>query len=56
MSRGPRFEENLALIRMIIGENSEEVSILARLIEVPYSSSLNGAPITPENRRLACSQ
>jgi TolB-like protein/Tfp pilus assembly protein PilF len=45
-SWGPRFEENLALIRTIIGENSGAVSTLARLIEVPYTSALYGTPLT----------
>jgi TolB-like protein/cytochrome c-type biogenesis protein CcmH/NrfG len=45
-SWGPRFEENLALIRTIIGENSGAVSTLARLIEVPYTSTLYGTPLT----------
>jgi TolB-like protein/regulator of sirC expression with transglutaminase-like and TPR domain len=49
---GPRFEENLALIRTIIGENSKAISTLARLIEVPYTSPLYGAPITPALLRL----
>jgi TolB-like protein/Tfp pilus assembly protein PilF len=41
--------ENLALVRTIIGENSGAISILTRLLEVPYSSgsSLYGTPITP---------
>jgi TolB-like protein/regulator of sirC expression with transglutaminase-like and TPR domain len=49
---GPRFEENLALIRTIIGENSGAISTLARLIEVPYSSTLYGTPLTPVLLRL----
>jgi TolB-like protein/Tfp pilus assembly protein PilF len=51
-SWGPRFEENLALVRTIIGENSQAISIFAQLIEVPYSSPLYGAPITPALLRL----
>jgi len=45
---------NLALIRTIIGENTEAISILARLLEVPYSSgsSFYGTPITPALLRL----
>jgi TolB-like protein len=49
---GPGFEENLALIRTIIGENSGAISILARLLEIPYSSPLYGAPIMPALLRL----
>ena len=46
--------ENLALIRTIIGENSGAISILARLFEVPYSDwgTLYGTPITPALLRL----
>jgi TolB-like protein len=46
-ARGPRLEENLALIQMIFGENSRAISTLARLMELPYLSSLYGTPITP---------
>jgi TolB-like protein/Tfp pilus assembly protein PilF len=46
--------ENLALVRTIIGENSGAISILTRLLEVPYSSgsSLYGTPVTPALLRL----
>ena len=45
----PGLNENLALVRTIIGESTGAVSILAPLLEVPYSSgsSLYGTPITP---------
>jgi hypothetical protein len=49
---GPGLEENLALIRTIIGENSGAISILARLLEIPYKSPLYGTPITPSLLRL----
>jgi TolB-like protein/predicted Zn-dependent protease len=49
---GPGLEENLALIRTIIGENSAAISTLARLLEVPYVSSFYGMPITPALLRL----
>jgi TolB-like protein/Tfp pilus assembly protein PilF len=49
---GPGLEENLALIRTIIGENSGAISTLARLLEIPYKSSLYGTPITPALLRL----
>jgi predicted Zn-dependent protease len=44
----PGLNENLALVRTIIGENSGAISILARLLDVPYSSgsSLYGTPVT----------
>jgi serine/threonine-protein kinase len=45
---GPGFEENLALVEMIIGENGRAISILARLLQTPYGGWLyNPAPITP---------
>jgi len=44
---GPRMEENLALVRTIIGDNSGAISILARLPEVPYAY-----PIIPALLRL----
>jgi TolB-like protein/predicted Zn-dependent protease len=45
----PGLNENLALVRTIIGEHTGAVSILAPLLDVPYSSSssLYGTPITP---------
>ena len=49
---GPGLEENLALIWMIVGENSAAISTLARLMEVPYSSSLYGTPVTSALLRL----
>jgi TolB-like protein/cytochrome c-type biogenesis protein CcmH/NrfG len=50
----PGLNENLALVRTIIGENTGAISILALLLEVPYSSgsSLYGTPITPALLRL----
>jgi TolB-like protein/Tfp pilus assembly protein PilF len=45
---GPGFEENLALVEMIIGENSRAISTLTRLLQTPYGGWLyNPAPITP---------
>src|SRR6266478_4387976 len=50
---GPGFEENLALVEMIIGENSRAISILTRLLQTPYGGWLyNPAPITPAFLRL----
>jgi predicted Zn-dependent protease len=40
---GPRMEENLALVRTIIGDNRGAISILARLSEVPYTYSITPA-------------
>src|SRR5205809_1486169 len=44
---GPAFEENLALVEMIIGENSRAISTLTRLLRL-YSPT----PITPALLRL----
>src|SRR6266403_3375551 len=50
---GPGFEENLALVEMIIGENSRPISTLTRLLQTPYGGWLyNPAPITPALLRL----
>jgi tetratricopeptide (TPR) repeat protein len=45
---GPAFEENLALVEMITGENSRAISTLTRLLQTPYGGWLySPAPITP---------
>ena len=45
---GPAFEENLALVEMIIGENGRAISILTRLLQTPYGGWLySPTPITP---------
>ncbi|PYL66569.1 MAG: hypothetical protein DMF20_06340 [Verrucomicrobia bacterium] len=50
---GPGFEENLALVEMIVGENSRAISTLTRLVQTPYSGWLySPAPITPALLRL----
>jgi tetratricopeptide (TPR) repeat protein len=49
---GPGNEENLALIRTIIGENNGAISTLARLLEVPYQTTIYVTPITPALLRL----
>ena len=50
---GPAFEENLALVETIIGENSRAISTLTRLLQTPYSGWLySPAPITPALLRL----
>ena len=50
---GPGFEENLALVEMIIGENGRAISILTRLLQTPYGGWLySPAPITPALLRL----
>jgi TolB-like protein/Tfp pilus assembly protein PilF len=50
---GPGFEENLAIVEMIIGENSRAISTLTRLLQTPYGGWLySPAPITPVLLRL----
>jgi tetratricopeptide (TPR) repeat protein len=45
---GPAFEENLALVEMIVGENGRAISTLTRLLQTPYGGWLySPAPITP---------
>jgi serine/threonine-protein kinase len=45
---GPAFEENLAIVEMIIGDNSRAIAILTRLLHTPYGGWLySPTPITP---------
>jgi len=50
---GPAFEENLALVEMIVGENTRAIATLTRLLQTPYGGWLySPAPITPALLRL----
>ena len=50
---GPGYEENLALVETIIGENSRAITTLTRLLQTPYGGWLyNPAPVTPALLRL----
>jgi TolB-like protein/class 3 adenylate cyclase/Tfp pilus assembly protein PilF len=49
---GPAYEENLALIQTIVGENSRAISTLTQLLQTPYSDGYYPAPITPALLRL----
>jgi TolB-like protein/predicted Zn-dependent protease len=50
---GPRFEENLALIQMMCGENTRAISTLTELLKTPYQAGIYGlTPITPALLRL----
>jgi serine/threonine-protein kinase len=50
---GPGFEENLALVEMIIGENSRAIATLTRLLQTPYGGWLySPTPITSALLRL----
>jgi serine/threonine-protein kinase len=50
---GPAFEENLALVEVIIGENTRAIETLTRLSQTPYSGWLySPSPITSTLLRL----
>jgi TolB-like protein/class 3 adenylate cyclase/Tfp pilus assembly protein PilF len=50
---GPHFEENLALIQTIFGENSRAISTLTQLLQTPYKTFVYSlTPITPALLRL----
>jgi TolB-like protein/Tfp pilus assembly protein PilF len=50
---GPGFEENLALVEMIVGENARAIATLTRLLQTPYGGWLySPTPITPALLRL----
>src|SRR6188472_1108630 len=50
---GPAFEENLALVEMIVGENSRSIATLTRLLQTPYGGWLySPTPITSALLRL----
>jgi serine/threonine-protein kinase len=50
---GPGFEENLALVEMIIGENNRAISTLTRLLQTPYGGWLySPSPVTRALLRL----
>jgi len=50
---GPAFEENLALVEMIIGENARAIATLTQLLKTPYGGWLySPTPITPPLLRL----
>jgi TolB-like protein/Tfp pilus assembly protein PilF len=45
--QGPAYEEILALVETMVGENSRAISTLTRLLQTPYGSWLYGVSITP---------
>jgi TolB-like protein/Tfp pilus assembly protein PilF len=50
---GPGFEENLALIQTIFGENSRAIAALTQLLQTPYNSWVYAErPVTPALLRL----
>jgi TolB-like protein len=51
--QGPTFEENLALIQTMVGENTRAISMLSRLLQTPYSGwDYYLTPLTPALLRL----
>jgi TolB-like protein/cytochrome c-type biogenesis protein CcmH/NrfG len=49
---GPAFEEHLALISTIVGENTRAISTLTQLLQTSYSGGFYGTPITSALLRL----
>jgi tetratricopeptide (TPR) repeat protein len=49
---GPSWEENLAVIQTMFGENSHAVSTLTELLQTAYSGGFYGTPLTPALLRL----
>jgi TolB-like protein/Tfp pilus assembly protein PilF len=49
---GPSWEESLALIQTMFGENSSAISTLTRLLRTPGDSEFYSTPITPALLRL----
>jgi hypothetical protein len=51
---GPTLEENLALVEVIVGETSQAISTIARLLQTPYRSFVYNqiTPVTPALLRL----
>jgi serine/threonine protein kinase/cytochrome c-type biogenesis protein CcmH/NrfG len=53
LSPGGAYEEILALIQTVLGENSRAISTLTRLLQTPYGSLIYGtAPVTPALLRI----
>jgi hypothetical protein len=44
---GPAYEENLALVQTLVGENSRAISTLTQLLQTPYFGGYYNHPITP---------
>jgi TolB-like protein/Tfp pilus assembly protein PilF len=50
---GPGFEENLALVEMMVSENTRAIATLGRLLQTPYGGWLySPTPVTPALLRL----
>ena len=49
---GPSWEESLAVIQTMFGENRHAISTLTQLSQTPYMSLFYGTPVTPALLRL----
>jgi TolB-like protein/predicted Zn-dependent protease len=49
---GPAFEEWLALVQTMVGENGRAISTLTQLLQTPYNSWIYGTTLTPALLRL----
>jgi hypothetical protein len=49
---GGAYEEVLAMIQTVLGQNSRAISTLTRLLKTPYDSFIYAAPVTPAILRL----
>jgi hypothetical protein len=50
--QGPPYEENLALIQAMFGDNGHAISTLARVLKMQCQADLYFTPITPALLRL----
>src|SRR5262249_22064793 len=51
-SFAPSWEQDLAIVQTICGENSRAISTLTQLLQTPYAGYFYGVPITPALLRL----
>jgi serine/threonine protein kinase len=49
---GPTFEEVLATVQALVGENGRAIKNLTQLLQTPYFGSFYGTPVTPALLRL----
>ena len=49
---GPPYDDILALIQTVLGENTRAISTLTHLLQIPYKSYYYDTPVTPALLRL----
>ena len=49
---GPTYEEDLAIVQTLVGENSRAIANLTRLLQTPYFGNWYITPITPALLRI----